>query len=113
MPRGRYERQQPNAPLTKLIERAYLADFASDVPAIDMFGGSVAPRVHRPAGVRFCVGEIYFHTDTGAIGVVLGWDDRRRAPLHEWGKLCAERLCAHQHALLTSLGGMSHAPRPW
>jgi len=93
-----YERQQPDADSTALMRRAYdCDDFGTG--AADWFANSDAPRTVRPAGMRFRVGDAFFHAQTGAFGVVLGWDDRRKAPLRSWGQLRPERLYAVHYSV--------------
>ena len=82
-----------------LMRRAYAIDFAS-VTARDMFAASATPRKTRPVGMRFRVGDVYFHRQTAAFGVVLGWDDRRLAPLRGWGKAQANRLYAVHYSVV-------------
>jgi hypothetical protein len=82
-----------------LMKRAYRADgFAADTSA-DHFAQSSEPRNHRPVGMKFRVGDVFFHGQTGALGIVLGWDDRRRAPL-TWGRPAPERLYAVHYSVL-------------
>lgn len=94
-----HDRLRPGTNVQSLMQRAYQIDWADDRPS-DWFAGSAAPRTARPHGMRFRVGDVYFHGQTGAFGVVLGWDDRRRAPLREWGQLLPERLYAVHYSVV-------------
>ena len=93
------EGQHARASVLALMRRAHSAEFAQDTEA-EWFAGSTAPRTVRPPGMRFRVGDIYFHAQTGTCGVVLGWDDRRRAPFQGWGRLLPERLYAVHYSVL-------------
>eukprot|EP00966_Prymnesium_polylepis_P015081 348364-Prymnesium_polylepis.1 len=90
------------------MQRAFAADFAADTDA-HYFAGSMAPRTARPVGMRFRVGDVYFHRQTGAFGIVLGWDDRRRAPFGGWGRLTPERLYAVHYSVYEMLDEVDNA----
>ena len=47
------------------------------------FAASKEPRARRPHDVTHPVGTVYLHQKTGARGVVIGWDERTKAP-REW-----------------------------
>ena len=93
-----HDRCLPGVDVHGLTRRAYMADFATDGPT-EMFAGSATPRTVRSPGMHFRVGDVYFHAQTGAFGIVLGWDDRRRAPLTGWGNLSPDRLYAVHYSV--------------
>ena len=76
----------PPAPSADTYEEAWWRDdFAHDLPGV-WFGAGREVRNKRPAEMvqhALHVGAVYTHTLTGARGVVVGWDERARAP-REW-----------------------------
>lgn len=75
------------------------------------FAESANIRQTRPSSVAFSVGTAYKHATSGALGVIVGWDARTRAP-REWidrnaGQLGAtlERLHAPHYSVLEELDG--------
>ena len=79
--------QQPRANAKLLVDRAVAADFVNDTEAEWRAGTPSLVRSVRPAAASFRVGDIYFDGSTGGLGIVLGWDDRRKVPKSMWKKL--------------------------
>lgn len=64
--------------------------FAEDSEAT-WFAASPEVRYERPQSVVFEVGTVYQHATSGALGVVVGWDARTRAP-RAWTRYNAGQL---------------------
>ena len=79
--------RQPRANAKLLVERAVAADFVNDTEAEWRAGTPSLVRSVRPPAASFRVGDIYFNGNTGGLGIVLGWDDRRKVPKSMWKKL--------------------------
>ncbi|XP_020383811.2 uncharacterized protein si:dkey-261l7.2 [Rhincodon typus] len=47
------------------------------------FADSPEPRSPRPLSVKYRVGQVFRHRQDGYIGVIVGWDEKARAP-EEW-----------------------------
>ena len=82
--------------------------FAEDTKA-EWFAASPAVRHERPASVEYGVGTVYRHSTSGALGVVVGWDSRTRAPrawtAYNAGQLgvTLQRLHAPHYSVLEEL----------
>ena len=85
----------PPQPNDDSYEEAWWRDgFAHDTPDV-WFAASKEPRPSRPPSLvdlSHRVGTVYRHTLTGARGVIIGWDERTKAP-RQWiaGNLPGER----------------------
>lgn len=85
----------PPEPNGDAYEEAWWRDgFAHDTPDV-WFAASKEPRPSRPPSLvdlSHRVGTVYRHTLTGARGVIIGWDERTKAP-RQWiaGNLPGER----------------------
>jgi hemimethylated DNA binding protein len=74
-------------------EQAWQSGGFADDTVHEWFGASPATRKERPPAVTFRIGVVYTHATSGARGVVVGWDERTRAP-REWIHLNAGQLGA-------------------
>ena len=79
--------RQPSTNAKLLVDRAVAADFVNDTEAEWRAGTPSLVRSVRPPAASFRVGDIYFNGNTGGLGIVLGWDDRRKVPKSMWKKL--------------------------
>ncbi|XP_078068559.1 uncharacterized protein LOC144493474 [Mustelus asterias] len=67
-------------------------DLPGESPAMEVFllkqnngyfADSTEPRSPRPLSVKYRVGQVFTHKQEGYYGVIVGWDERARAP-EEW-----------------------------
>lgn len=78
----------PEAEPANAWEDAWYRDGFSEDTEETWFAASREPRGERPKSMQDLghqVGTVYTHTQTGAIGVIVGWDGRTRAPRHWLG----------------------------
>ena len=76
-----------------LYEDAWWREGFGEDDESSWFGASPTVRTVRPLAVKYPVGTMYVHSQTGARGVVIGWDERTRAP-RQWIRNNAGQLGA-------------------